>query len=151
MIRCFERKERTSGLTNLIRCFFQTSASTEQRTRDLKSWDDEDMIKATVSDITSHFSEKPVLHFPYSNHYVFDYIYVYILGLYRILNKERRMIFWYKKLRRIVLTYQKLCKQKRCSPQSPPLLCIFRAVALHMCFYYQPLHNTSFLLHVSAN
>jgi hypothetical protein len=65
MILSFQHKERTSGLINLICCFFQMSASTRQRICGLKSWDNEDMVKAIVSDITSHFSQKPVLHFSY--------------------------------------------------------------------------------------
>jgi hypothetical protein len=58
------------------------------------------MVKAIESDITSHFSQKPVLHFSYSNHYVFDYIYPNIFGLFRLLNEEHRMMFWYKKLQK---------------------------------------------------
>ena len=69
-ILSFQHKDRTSGLINLTRCFIQTSASTRQRVCGMTSWDNEDVVKATVSDITGHFSQKPVLHFYYSNHYV---------------------------------------------------------------------------------
>jgi hypothetical protein len=55
------------------------------------------MVKAIVSDVTGYFSWKPVSRFSCSNHCVFDYIYLNILGLFRLLNKEHRTIFWYKK------------------------------------------------------
>jgi hypothetical protein len=78
------------------------------------------MVKALVSDITPHFSQKPVLYFSCSDHCIFDYIYLNILGLFRLLNKEHRMRLWYKQLRKIVLTYQVHRKTKR-YPASPAL------------------------------
>jgi hypothetical protein len=50
-------------------------------------------------------SQKPVLHFSYSDHFIFDYIYLNTLGLFRLLIKEHWMMLWYKHLRKIVLTY----------------------------------------------
>lgn len=51
----------------------------------------------TVSEITSHISQKLIWDFSYSNHCTFDHIYLTIFHHLRLLNKEYPTIFWHKK------------------------------------------------------
>jgi len=56
-----------------------------------------------VSDITSHFSQKAVLHFPRSNRNISDYIYVNILGLLRLPSTEHQIFCCSKSLGKLFL------------------------------------------------
>jgi hypothetical protein len=63
-----------------------------------------------VSNITSHFSQKALLHFSFSNSNRFDCICFNILGFFRLPINKRQIIFWCKKSLKIVLSCQKLWK-----------------------------------------
>jgi hypothetical protein len=53
-----------------------------------------------MSDIARHFSQNAVLHLSCSNRDIFYYIYLNVFGIFRLPNKEHKMTFCCKNLKK---------------------------------------------------
>ena len=99
-----------------------------------------------MSDITNQFFHEPILHFSSSNCYTFDYIYLNILGLLRLINKEQQIIFGVEKYFKKSFLHEKNFQKQNGIRQSPPFIYLSIYLSVCLSIYLFNLSNVSNLI-----